>query len=342
MIDNHGSDMYLTVGTHPAIRIFGEIISVDEWVKKLTSQDTLELTESIIDEKQREELLRDKNLDFAFSFWGSRFRGNISFQMGEYMIVLRLLQSEVPSLDELGLPDIYRDVMDRGHGLILVTGPTSSWKTTTLAAMLNYVNTYQKKHIITIEDPIEFVHSHKNSIFEQKEIGRDVPDYNTALIGSMRQAPNIILFWEMKTRQEIEMALTLAETGQLVLSTLHTRWAAQTISRIVDVFPEGERDQMRKNLSSSLIAVFSQRLLKNINGTGVVMVKEIMLNNDAVANLIRENEIHQIPTTMQMWRKEGMCLLEDEIVDLIAKNQISAQEGMKFANNVKLVKEALY
>jgi twitching motility protein PilT len=207
--------------------------------------------------------------------------------------------------------------------------------------MIDFINANYKKHIITIEDPIEYVHAHKQSIMEQKEVGKDIPDYETALIGAMRQAPQVILFGEMRNKKEVEMALTLAETGHLVFSTLHTRSAAQTISRIIDIFSESEKEQVRMQLSDALVAVFSQRLLKKTDGTGVHMVKEILLNNSAVSNLIRENDIHQIPTTIQMGKREGMQLLEDDIIGLIQMGEISVEEGMKFANNPRLIKEMI-
>lgn len=207
--------------------------------------------------------------------------------------------------------------------------------------MIDYINTNTRRHIITIEDPIEYVHEHKKSIIEQKEVGRDVPNYETALAGAMRQAPHVILFGEMRVRREVEMALTLAETGHLVFSTMHTRSAAQTVSRIIDIFNESEKDQVRMQLADALAAVFSQRLLKHIDGTGVSLVKEVLLNNTAVANLIRENDIHQIPTTMQMGRREGMQLLEDDIVHLIHSGVITEEEGLKYANNPKSIREML-
>ncbi len=341
MIDNKGSDMYLTVGTYPAIKISGSITSIDEDMEALTYNDTLEFAQSLIDEKQHERLLKEKNLDFSFGFAQARFRGNISFQTGNYMIVIRLLNAEIPDIDALGLTGIYKDITKMWQGLILITGPTGSWKTTTLAAMVNYINENYKKHIITIEDPIEYMHEHKKSIIEQKEIPRDVPDYETALMGAMRQAPQVILFGEMRTRKEVEMALTLAETWHLVLSTMHTRSAAQTISRIVDIFWESEKEQVRLQLSDALAAVFSQRLLTLADGTGVRMVKEILVNNSAISNLIRENDIHQIPTSMQMWKREWMQLLEDDIINLVQMWLVSQEEWMRFANNPRLIKEAL-
>lgn len=340
MIDNSGSDMFITVWTYPAIKISGEITSINEDMDELSWKDTLEFAQSLIDEKQHDKLQKEKNLDFSFSYAGARFRWNISFQTGNYMIVVRLLNAETPDIDSLWLTDIYKDVTKLGQWLILITGPTGSWKTTTLAAMINYINEHYKKHIITIEDPIEYIHKHKKSIIEQKEVWRDVPDYETALVWAMRQAPQIILFGEMRSRKEVEMALTLAETGHLVFSTLHTRSAAQTISRVIDIFSESEKEQVRMQLSDALVAIFSQRLLKKIDGTWVHMVKEVLVNNSAVSNLIRENDIHQIPTTIQMWKREWMQLLEDDIVSLIQRGEITKEEWMKYANNPRLISDA--
>jgi twitching motility protein PilT len=341
MIDNQGSDMYITVGTYPAIKIGWEITYIDDGIEKLAWKDTFEFTQSLITQEQHDLLIARKNLDFSFSFSERRLRANVSFQMGNYMIVLRLLNSYIPDIESLGLPDVYKEVMKRGQWLILVTGPTGSGKTTTLASMINYVNENYNKHIITIEDPIEYLHKHKKSVMEQKEIGKDVPDYETALIGAMRQNPQVILFWEMRNRKEIENALTLAETWHLVLSTLHTRSAAQTISRIIDIFQDGEREQVRLQLADSLVAVFSQRLLVLQDGTGVKMAKEILINNSAIANLIRENDMHQIPTAMQMGKRESMQLLEEDIVQFIQLNQITEEEWLKYANNPKYIRDMI-
>jgi len=252
---------------------------------------------------------------------------------------LRLLTARIPDIETLNLPDIFKEVCKVWQWLILVTGPTGSGKSTTLAAMIDYINTNYEKHIITIEDPIEYVHKHKKSIVEHKEIWRDIPDYNTALKGAMRQNPQVILFGEMRDREEIEMALTLAETGHIVFSTLHTKSASQTISRVIDSFPAENQNQIRLWLADSLVAVFSQRLLKTQDWTWVRMVKEILVNNSAIANLIRENDIFQIPSAMQMWTREWMQLLEKDIVELIVTGKISEEEWLKYANNPKLVKE---
>ena len=341
MIDNNGSDMYLTVGAHPSVKIWWDILRIDDGVEIFTPEDVEQFAESIITTHQLDELNKKQNLDFSFSFRERRFRCNISFQLGNFMVVLRLLTSDIPKLEELWLTQAYEDITKIGQGLILVTGPTGSGKTTTLSAMIDYINRNYSKHIITIEDPIEYVHKHKMSIIEHKEIGRDVPDYETALAGAMRQNPQVILFGEMRTRAEMEMALTLAETGHVVFSTLHTRSAYQTISRIIDTFSSGEKDQVRLQLADSLAAVFSQRLLKSQDGTWLRLVKEILVKNDAVANLIRENDLHQIPSAIQTGGREWMRLLEQDIIDLINSWFISEEEWYKYANNPKLIKEGI-
>ncbi|MDD5769452.1 MAG: PilT/PilU family type 4a pilus ATPase [Candidatus Gracilibacteria bacterium] len=341
MIDNEGSDMYITVGAYPAIKISGDVVKIDEGLNKLTSEDTQNFAKSLMKEEQLDFLMKYKNLDFAFTFSGRRFRGNISFQMGNFMVVLRLLGVKLPSIDDLNLPEIYKEITRIGQGLVLVTGPTGSGKSTTLAAMINYINQNYNKHIITIEDPVEYIHPHNNSIVEQKEIGKDVPNYETALAGAMRQNPQVILFGEMRTTEEMEMALTLAETGHLVFSTLHTRSAYQTISRIIDSFESGQQNQIRLQLADSLVGIFSQRLLKASDGSGVKLVKEILVRNNAVSNLIRENDLHQIPSVMQMGSREGMQLLEKDIIDLINFGTISLEEGLKYSNNPKMVKDGI-
>jgi len=341
MIDNEWSDMYVTVWTYPSIKIWWEIVRIDDWLEIFTPDDTKDFALSIINEFQHNSLLKDKNLDFSFTFLKRRFRANISFQLWYYMVVLRLLISEVPNIDDLWLTDIYKEVTKKWQWLILITWPAGSWKTTTLAAMIDYVNRNYNRHIITIEDPIEYVHTHKKSIIEHKEVWRDVPDYETALIGAMRQNPNIILFWEMRNKNEMEMALRLSETGHMVFSTLHTRSAYQTITRILDSFSWEDKTQIRLQLADSLIAVFSQRLLRTNDGTWVILAKEILVKNNAIANLIRENDLHQIPSVIQMWSREGMQLLETDIVSYIRKGIISEEEWLKFSNNPKLVKESI-
>lgn len=341
MIDNNWSDMYITVWAFPAVKIGWEIIKLDDGLEKFTKEETRKFAESLITEKQLEILKQTKNLDFSFSYWERRFRTNISFQMWYFMIVFRLLTANIPEIEELWLPDIYKDVTKLWQWLILVTGPTGSGKTTTLAAMIDYINEHKIKHIITIEDPIEYVHPHKKSIVEHKEIWKDIPDYETWLIWAMRQNPQVILFGEMRNKAEMEMALRLSETGHIVFSTLHTRSAYQTITRILDSFNGEDKNQVRMQLADSLVAVFSQRLLKTTDGTWVKLAKEILVKNSAVANLIRENDLHQIPSVIQMWQREWMQLLETDIIKLINGWIITEEEWLKFSNNPKLIKEAI-
>ncbi|QFR39545.1 PilT/PilU family type 4a pilus ATPase [Candidatus Gracilibacteria bacterium 28_42_T64] len=339
MIDNEGSDMYITVGTYPAIKIGGDIVKIDDGIELLTATDTYEFMQSLITEDQYKKLITDRNLDFSFSFGERRLRCNISFQMGNYMVVLRLLTLKIPSTKDLGLTSVYEDVTKLGQGLILVTGPTGSGKTTTLAAMIDHINANTSKHIITIEDPIEYIHKHKKSIIEHKEIGRDVLSYEGALMGAMRQNPHVILFGEMRSKEEMEMALRLAETGHLVFSTLHTRSAYQTVTRILDSFNAEDKNQIRLQLADSLVAVFSQRLLKTEDGTGLKLAKEILIKNSAISNLIRENDLHQIPSVIQTGSREGMQLLETDIINFINSGYITQEEGLKYSNNPKLIKE---
>lgn len=339
MINNEGSDMYITVWAYPAVKIWWEIVKIDDGISILQWRDTFELTQSLITEEQHDSLIRNKNLDFSFSFSNRRFRCNISFQLSNYMIVLRLLILDIPNIEKLWLPGIYKEVTKKWQWLILVTWPTGSGKTTTLAAMIDYINSNYTKHIITIEDPIEYIHKHKKSIVEHKEIWKDVPDYETALMWAMRQNPQVIMFGEMRNRAEMEMALRLAETGHLVFSTLHTRNAYQTITRILDSFEWEDKLQIRMQLADSLIAIFSQRLLKVSKGTSLILAKEVLIKNLAVANLIRENELFQIPSVMQMWVREWMQLLENDLISYIQKWIITEEEWYKYSNNPKLIKE---
>lgn len=339
MIDNKGSDFYYTVWTYPWIKVSGEIVMINEWIEILTPEDTTNFAKSIITQEQWDKLHKEQNLDFSFAFQDSRFRWNISFQMWHIMVVLRLLSEKIPSITDLNLPIIYKEITKLWQWLVLVTWPTWSGKSTTLAAMINEINQNYAKHIITIEDPIEYVHTHKMSIVEQKEIWKDVPDYNTALIWAMRQNPQVILFWEMRNTEEIEMALTLAETWHLVFSTLHTRSAYQTISRIIDSFSAGQQNQVRLQLADTLAGVFSQRLLRKSDGTWIKMVKEILIKNTAVANLIRENELHQIPSIMQISWREWMQVLEQDLLQFINEWDISIEEWLKYANNPKFLKD---
>lgn len=341
MVDNNWSDLYLTVWSYPAIKIAWEIVKIDTEVDRLTWKDTLEFAQSLLTEKQHDILIKNRNIDFSFKYFDRMFRCNISFQLWNYMIIIRLLNANIPNIDDLNLSDIYKEVTKKSQGLILVTWPTWSWKTTTLAALIDYINENFTRHIITIEDPIEYVHPHKKSIIEHKEVWKDVYDYETALMWAMRQTPDVIMFWEMRTKEQMEIALRLAETWHLVLSTLHTRSAYQTITRIIDAFPWSEKSQIRIQLADSLIAVFSQRLLRDKAWIGIKLAKEILVKNPAISNLIRENELHQIPSILQTWAREGMQLLETDLINLIEEWEISIAEALRYANSPKLIEQAV-
>ncbi len=339
--DNEWSDLFITVWSYPIIKVWGELTPINEGIEKMTWRDTMDFAQSVLSEKQHNTLVKTRNLDFAFSFSWRRFRWNVSFQMWNYMLVFRLLSWKIPSIEDLNLPWIFKEVTKRWQWLVLVTWPTGSWKSTTLAAMIDYINRNYAKHIITIEDPVEYIHKHKKSLIEQKEIWKDILDYKTALAWAMRQAPNVILFWEMRTPEEIWMALTLAETGHLVFSTLHTRSAHQTLSRVIDSFDTHAQNQVRMQLADILVWIFSQRLLKWKQDWKVHMVKEILINTTAISNMIRENDLHQIPSIMQMWSREWMQLLEKDLIELIQEWVISEEEWIKYSNNPKTIKESL-
>ncbi len=342
MIDNNWSDLYMTVWAYPSIKIAWEIVQIDNaWLEKLDWKATMEFAQSLITEKQHDMLVQKKNLDFSFRHLWRMFRANVSFQLSNYMIIIRLLNVNIPRFEDLNLTDIYKEVVTKSQGLILVTWPTWSWKTTTLAALINYINENFVRHIITIEDPIEYIHPHKKSIIEHKEIWKDVDTYETALMWAMRQTPDVILFWEMRTKAEMEMALRLAETWHLVFSTLHTRSAHQTITRIIDAFPGEEKWQIRIQLADSLLAVFSQRLLKKSDWTWVKMAKEILVKNTAISNLIRENELHQIPSILQTGSREWMQLLENDLVQLVLSWEVTEEEAIRYANNPKFLRDSL-
>ena len=343
MIDNKWSDLYLTVWAYPALKLAWEIIKIEDGpnVNILSWKDTMEFTQSLITEKQHDTLVKNRNLDFSFRYMDRMFRCNLSFQLSNYMIVIRLLNDHIPTVEDLNLSEAYKSISNKSQWLVLVTWPTWSWKTTTLAAIINYINENYARHIITIEDPVEYVHTHKKSIIEHKEVWKDVYSYETALMWAMRQDPDVIMFWEMRSKEQMEMALRLAETWHLVLSTLHTRSAHQTITRIIDAFPGEEKAQIRVQLADSLLAVFSQRLLKWRTWSSVKMAKEILLKNTAVSNLIRENELHQIPSVIQTWGREGMQLLETDLIWLVWAWQISLEEALRYANNPKLVEQAI-
>lgn len=331
LVNQGGSDLHISSNLPPAIRVDGKLKRLD--YPPLTAEDVENLLFPMLSNEQRRRLEQEWELDFSYGIEGlSRFRVNFYKDKGNYAAAFRTITSQVPSFDKLGLPDIVRTTAEKPRGLILVTGPTGSGKSTTLAAMIDYINTTKSEHILTIEDPIEFVHTSKSSIIHQRELGMDTRSFANALKSALREDPDIILVGEMRDHETIALALTAAETGHLVFGTLHTSSASQTIDRIIDVFPEGQQQQIRVQLANSLVAVFSQTLLPKVqpDGTkkGRVMAQEIMLVNPAIANLIREAKAAQIYSTIQMNQGVGMQTLEMALANLYKQNLITLEDAL--------------
>jgi len=320
-----GSDLHLVTGRPPILRIGGRLRPLD--TKVLEPDDTVALMKSITPEKNQQELQEQGGTDFGFAFGDAgRFRTAVFRQKGNVTVVLRLIPSQLLTFEQIGLPRICAALCRRPRGLFLVTGPTGSGKTTTLATMIDYINENLDQHIITVEEPIEYYHNHKKSIINQREVGLDVPTFSEALRRSLRQDPDVILVGEMRDLETIEAAITAAETGHLVFATLHTTGCQGTISRIIDAFPVNQQEQIRVQLSTNLIAVLSQTLCPKKTGKGRVAAYEFMVVTPAIANLIRENKTYRIESSIQIGKKIGMQLLDDHLWELYDKDLISLEE----------------
>jgi twitching motility protein PilT len=328
--DKGASDLHVTVGTPPVFRIDGELKRLD--FPPLTPEDTKSMAQEIMDQESFAKLMDKGELDFSFGLPGvSRFRVNAYHQRGCVGLVARVIPTRIPTLEELQMPEILKKFCHKPQGLVLVTGPTGSGKSTSLAAMIDYINRTMRKHVLTLEDPIEYLHKHNLSIVNQREIHFDTKDFASGLRASLRQDPDVILVGEMRDLETIGTAITASETGHLVFGTLHTSDAAQTIDRIIDVFPGNQQQQIRTQLSNCLVGIISQRLFPKING-GRVVATEILVNNPAVANLIRSEKTHQIKSILQTSREQGMHTLEMSIKDLIAKGLITRESAQEYLN----------
>lgn len=320
------SDLHLTVGVQPIMRINGELKKYGKDVLK--PDDTEGMARAIIPEQMWETFKEKGELDFSYGIPGiSRFRVNTYHQRGCISMAIRVVPTKIPTIDELELPAVLRKICEKPQGLVLVTGPTGSGKSTTLAAMIQYMNETMRKHIITLEDPIEYLHKHGNSIIDQREVGFDTRNFANGLRAALRQDPDVILVGEMRDLETIQTAITAAETGHLVLGTLHTSSAPATINRIIDVFPPEQQPQIRIQLASVLVSVVSQRLFKGKDKLGRKAATEILINNSAVANLIRNEKIHQIVSIMQTSRAQGMHTLETSIKDLVQAGIIAKEDA---------------
>lgn len=333
------SDIHLSVGMPLMFRINGTLVEQD---LLLDQQETTDMILRVLSSKQSESLRNGEDLDFAIvSSDGNRQRVNVFNQQEKLAVTIRLLNNYIPQLSELGLPEVLGKLVKEPRGLILVTGPTGSGKSTTLASMINAINTERSEHIITVEDPIEYVYPKKKALIHQREVGRDVRSFADALRSALREDPDIILVGEMRDYETISAALTAAETGHLVLSTLHTTGAAQTIDRIVDACPAAIQNQIRTQLSSVLKGVVTQCLMPEKNGNGRVVATEIMTGTDAVCNLIRENKCHQLGTIMQSGSSLGMHTLNADLSRLLYDGKISKDTALRFSNDKKDLEQYL-
>jgi twitching motility protein PilT len=334
----NASDLHLSAGLPPLIRVDGDIKRIN--VDPLDDRAVHNMIYDIMSDKQQKDYEEFLETDFSFELPNiARFRVNAFNQLRGPAAVFRTIPSKVLSLDQLNAPAVFKHVSDQPRGLVLVTGPTGSGKSTTLAAMINYVNELRHEHILTIEDPIEFVHTSKNCLINQREVGKDTLGFNNALRSALREDPDVILVGEMRDLETIRLALTGAETGHLVYATLHTSSAAKTIDRIVDVFPAAEKDMVRAMLSESLRAVISQTLLKKIGG-GRVAAHEIMLGTPAIRNLIRENKVAQMYSSIQTGQNVGMQTLDQCLQDLVRTRQVHIDEARTVAMNKDLFSTA--
>lgn len=328
-VERNGSDLHLAVGMAPCIRINGELVPVE--APPLKSEDVEYMILSILKDYQKEKLENDLELDFSYAIPGcARFRGNVMFQRGTLAAVFRAVPFVIPEFDKLGLPQDIKRLCDLPRGLILVTGPTGSGKSTTLAAMIDLINSTRACNIVTIEDPIEFLHRHKKSSVRQREVGTDTHSFAAALRHVLRHDPDIIMIGEMRDQESISIALTAAETGHLVLSTLHTQTAPLTVTRIIDSFSEDKRVQIRQQLAGSLRAVISQQLIPTVDGKGRVVAVEYLVDTPAVRSMIRDGKEHQLYSVMQTGQKDGMQTMDQALVKLYMSGRISRESVLEY------------
>jgi twitching motility protein PilT len=329
MIEKDASDLHLVAGERPKIRVDGDITNASS-EEVLTPKDTLSLAYSVLTENQKKRFETENELDFSFGIQNlARFRGNVFKQRGCVSVVIRQIPFSVKTFQELGLPQVVAQLADKPRGLVLVTGPTGSGKSTTLAAMIDKINKELKGHIITVEDPIEFIHRHQACIVNQREVGTDTNSFQAALKYALRQDPDVVLVGEMRDLETIQAALTIAETGHLAFATLHTNSAAESINRIIDVFPSHQQSQVRAQLAFVLEGVLTQTLLQRAKGKGRVMAAEIMICTPAIRALIRDDKVHQIESSMQAGKKYGMQTLNDALYQLYMSREVTKDECLR-------------
>ena len=335
-----GSDLHLSSGAHPTIRVSGDLAPM---LKEdvLTPEDTLGFSKVLLTPEQEKVFLENMEMDFAYeSPEGFRFRGNAFFERSTISIALRLIPKQIKSVTELNLPDVLTSFARKSQGFFLVVGPVGQGKTTTLASLIELINTERMEHIVTIEDPIEYIFTPKQSLIDQREVKIDTKDFPTALVSAFRQDIDVLLVGEMRDHLTMSAAVTAAETGHLVFSTMHTNDAAQTVDRIIDTFPAEQQDQIRLQLAASLAGIFSQRLIPRISG-GLIPACELFINNKAVANLIREKRTHEIPTVIETGSTEGMIDMNRSLAELVARGEISVESAYQYSLNPNVLQKLL-
>ncbi|MFH1638796.1 MAG: type IV pilus twitching motility protein PilT [Chloroflexota bacterium] len=341
MLDKEASDLHLKVPSPPTLRINGTIVPQDD-LPRLSPQDMEAVFMQITDEEKRNTFYQEKELDCAYSVPRlARFRANVMRQRGTVSINFRLVPFKIPTPEELGLPQICKELVVKPRGLILVTGPTGSGKSTTLASMVNYLNENQQKNIITIEDPIEFLYSDKKCLINQRDLGDDTRSFSIALIHALRHDPDVIVVGELRDLDTISAAIRAAETGHLVMGTLHSTDAPQTIDRLIDVFPEAQQGQIRLQLSQALEGILTQALLPRANGKGRVAAFEIMIASSAVRNIIREKKTFELHGVMQLSSKDGMQTLDQSLADLVKRQLVTIDEALRVSSNPQQLKKLI-
>lgn len=342
MLTAGASDLHIKVGTNPMLRIDGKIV-LQESFPVMTPELMTSVFDGMMDDEAREIYATRWEHDFAYALPDNRarFRVNIFRQRGTKAAVLRVIPTKIKSFEDLNLPEVLREFCERPRGMILVTGPTGSGKSTTLAAMVDYINEHRREHIITIEDPVEFVHPSKQSIVNQRQVGSDTDSFANALKSALRQDPDVVLIGEMRDLETISTAITTAETGHLVLGTLHTTGACQTIDRIIDVFPPEQQQQIRMQISSNIQGIVSQTLLAKASGKGRVAAFEILVPTGAIRNMIRDGKTHQLPSIIQTSRSLGMVTLEQSLSELVKKHTVTKEEAYAKAMDVEVLEELI-
>ncbi|MBN2404723.1 MAG: type IV pilus twitching motility protein PilT [Coriobacteriia bacterium] len=340
LVERGGSDLHVTVGMPPVMRINGRLLPTEG--TRLTTRDTKELLYSILTDEQRETLERNWEFDFGYALPGvARFRVNVYYQRNSIGAAFRHIPVEIKTFEELRLPTVLESFCRKPRGFVLVTGPTGSGKSTTLATMVDYINTNEEVHIMTVEDPIEYLHHHKKAMINQREVGSDTKSFSQALKYILRQDPDVIMIGEMRDLETVQAALTAAETGHLVLATLHTQDAAQTIDRVVDVFPPYQQQQIRVQLAGTLQGILSQQLIPTIDGRGRVVASEVLVPTSGIRNMIREGKTHQLPSALQAGHQYGMFTMDQSLAELYRQGLVSLDGALQRAVDPNILKTLL-